>query len=114
MEKFIQLFEEYVMKAITITEKVLEADLEKMKIEEFTMNRERLFHIIEQMSEQINWESVHISKRKDLDRQIEYIKSLDEKLIIKLQVYQEEIRKDIEKNFRQKENIKGYNLNDVK
>ena len=47
-------------------------------------------------------------------KQIEYIKKLDEKLIVKLQEHQQEVKSEIERTVRSKENVKGYNLNDVK
>jgi hypothetical protein len=115
MDKFIQLFEEYLMKAITMTEAMIAANLdEKPDLDFFTANRERLFSVIDQISLQINWAEIEKGKREELNKQVDYIKKLDEKLLVKLQEYQIEVRKDIEKTFRQKENLKGYNLNDVK
>lgn len=115
MEKFTLLFEEFLMKAITMTENFLSCDLsQNVNFESFTANRERLLHIVDQISKQIDWNLVTDEKKSDLNKQIDYIKKLDEKVIVKLQVYQEEVRKDIERTVHQKENIKGYNLNDVK
>lgn len=115
MEKLTLLFEEFVLKAITMTENFLQNDFSKeVNFEQFTSNRERLFQIIDQISKQVDWNTVADEKRSDLNRQIEYIKKLDEKLIVKLQEHQQEVRKDIERTVHQKENIKGYNLNDVK
>ena len=116
MEKFTLLFEEFLMKAITLTENFLAKDFsqEEISFENFTDNRERLFQVIDQISRQIEWNQVAAEKRDDLNRQIEYIKKLDEKLMVKLQEYQEEVRQDIEQTVRQKDNIKGYNLTDVK
>jgi predicted transcriptional regulator len=115
MEKLILLFEEYILKAITLTESVINSDLsDGDKIEAFTANRDRLFSIIDQISKQINWLEVAEEKKEHLNQQINYIKKLDEKLLVKLQEYQMELKKDIEKTYRQKENLKGYNLTDVK
>ncbi len=115
MDKMILLFEEFVMKAITQTEDIMQSDFSQSeKLDSFTDNRDRLFAIIEQISQQVDWTLVSSEKRGELNRQIEYIKKLDEELVIKLQDYQENLKTEIEKAFRQKENVKGYNLNDVK
>jgi hypothetical protein len=115
MDKLAILFEEFVMKAILLTESYLAKDFSQdINFESFTSNRERLFHVMEQISRQVDWNLVENEKRSELNRQIEYIKKLDEKLVVKLQEHQEEIKKDIERTVRQKESIKGYNLNDVK
>lgn len=115
MEQFTLLFEEYVMKAITMTEKFLGCDLSKdVDIEGFTNNRERLFTIMGQISNQVDWTTVSDEKKTELNRQIDYIKKLDEKLLVKLQEYQLEVKQEIERTVRSKENVKGYNLSDVK
>ena len=115
MEKFTLLFEEFLMKAITMTETMIAKDFSQdVHFGNFTSNRERLFLVIDQISKQINWTEVADEKRTELNRQIDYIKKLDEKLVVKLQEYQAEVKNDIEKTVRQKENIKGYNLSDVK
>ena len=115
MEQLTLLFEEFLMKAITMTESFLERDFSgDVKFEEFTSNRERLLQVIDQISRQIDWNLVAAEKKTELHRQIEFIKKLDERLIVKLQEQQEHVRKDIEQTVRQKDNIKGYNLSDVK
>lgn len=115
MEKFTSLFAEFLMKAITLTEDFLAKDFSQdINFEDFTENRERLFLVIDQISRQIVWNDVPAELRTDLNRQIDYIKKLDEKLVVKLQEYQEEVRKDVEKTVSIKENIRGYNLTDVK
>ena len=115
MEKLTNLFAEFVMKAITLTEAFLAKDFSQdINFDNFTENRERLFQVIDQISRQIDWNEVPTELRTDLNRQIDYIKKLDEKLVVKLQEYQEEVRKDIEKTVSVKENIKGYNLTEVK
>lgn len=115
MEQFTLLFEEFIMKAITMTEKVLSWDLSKeFDFENFTNNRERLFMIMDQISKQIDWNNVSDEKKNELNRKIDYIKKLDEKLIVKLQEYQLEVKQEIERTVRSKENVKGYNLTDVK
>lgn len=115
MEKFTSLFAEFLMKAITLTEDFLAKDFSQdINFENFTENRERLFQVIDQISRKIEWNAVPAEQRTELNRQIDYIKKLDEKLVVKLQEYQEEVRRDVEKTVSIKENIKGYNLNDVK
>lgn len=115
MEKFILLFEEFILKAITYTESFLAQDLSgDVNYESFTDNRERLLMVVDQISRQIDWTKVSEDKKSELNRQIDYIKKLDEKLIVKLQEYQAEVKKDIERTVRQKDNVKGYNLADVK
>ena len=116
MDKLTLLFEEFVMKAITMTENILASDISNngVELDVFTANRERLFQIIDKISQQIEWQAVPVEKRDDLNRQIDYIKKLDEKLLVKLQEYQADVRREIEVTVRSKENVKGYNLNDVK
>lgn len=115
MDKMILLFDEYIMKAITMTESILDSDChDNVKIEDFTQNRERLLSVLDQISQQIDWQSIELECRNDLSKKIEYIKNLDVKLLTKLQDHKEDIQKEIEQTFKQKENIKGYNLTDVK
>lgn len=115
MNKMIELFDDFIMKAIVMTELFLSSNLENNdKLEDFTQNRERLLAVIEKISQQIDWNTVPSSDKDEYYRKLSYIKNLDMQLISKLQQYQAEIRKDIEQTFKQKENIKGYNLNDVK
>lgn len=115
MEQFTLLFEEFVMKAITMTENFLSRDLsQEVDFESFTNNRERLLMVMDQISKQIDWNTVPEDKKNELNRQIDYIKKLDEKLLVKLQEYQIEVKQEIERTVRSKDNIKGYNLSDVK
>lgn len=114
MDKFVSLFQEYIVKAVTMTEAIIAADVDADKLDVFTANRERLFSIIEQISRQINWNEVSPDVKNELNRQMDFIKKLDEKLVVKLQEHQEEVRKEIERTHRSSENLKGYNLNDVK
>ncbi len=115
MEKFVQLLEEFILKAIEQTETALNIDLQDgSKLENFTANRDRLFLVIDQISQQVDWKTVSQDSKDNITKQIDYIKKLDEKMLVKLQEYREKLKSDIETTFRQKENIKGYNLNDVK
>ena len=114
MDKFVLLLEEFIVKAVTLTENILEAEVDADKLDNFTANRERLFLVIDQISRQVNWAEVPDERRNEVNRKIDYIKKLDEKLMVKLQEYQIELKKDIEATHRNHENIKGYNLNDVK
>lgn len=114
MDKFILLLEEFVIKAITLTESILEGEVEPDRLDTFTANRQRLFLVIDQISRQVNWSEVTEDRKAEIHRRIDYIKKLDEKLMVKLQEYQIELRKEIEKTHRNHENIRGYNLNDVK
>jgi hypothetical protein len=114
MDKFVLLLEEFVIKAVTLTESILESEVDPDRLDSFTANRERLFLVIDQISRQVNWNEINNDKRNEINRQIDFIKKLDEKLMVKLQEYQVELRKDIEKTHLNHENIKGYNLSDVK
>ena len=103
------------MKAILMTENILDSNyLETSKLDDFTQNRERLLSVIDQISQQIEWVNVGSDERNEFNRKIEYIKTLDVKLLTKLQEHKEEVKKEIEQTFKQKENVKGYNLSDVK
>lgn len=114
MDKFILLLEEFILKAVTMTEDVLSRDVDPGKLEGFTSNRERLFLVIDQISRQVTWSEVDESRRSEINRKIDYIKKLDEKLLVKLQEHQIELRREIEKTHRTHENLKGYDLSDVK
>ena len=115
MDKMISLFDEFIMKAVTMTESMLESDYsETNKLEDFAQNRERLLSVLDQISQKIDWEAISIDSRNELNRKIEYIKNLDVKLLAKLQGHREEVKKEIEQTYKQKENVKGYNLSDVK
>jgi hypothetical protein len=115
MEAMANLFQEFIMKAINLTENFLENDLtQETNLEFFTSNRERLFQVINQISLQVNWQAVPEDEKIELNRRIEYIKKLDEKVLVKLQEYQKDLKEDIERTVQQKEYIKGYNLSDVK
>jgi len=115
MNNLIHLFEEFVTKAIVETERALTFESSDISsVENFMLNRERLLQIINQISNQIEWETVEDDTKSNLNRYIDYIKKLDEMLLVKLQSTREEIKGDIETTFKNKENIKGYNLNDTK
>ena len=115
MNKMTLLFDEFIMKAILMTENILDSNyLETSKLDDFTQNRERLLSVIYQISQQIEWVNVGNDERNEFNRKIEYIKTLDVKLLAKLQEHKEEVKKEIEQTFKQKENVKGYNLSDVK
>ena len=115
MNKMTLLFDEFIMKAILMTENILDSNyLETAKLDDFTQNRERLLSVIDQISQQIEWANVGSDERNEFNRKIEYIKTLDVKLLAKLQEHKEEVKKEIEQTFKQKENVKGYNLSDVK
>lgn len=114
MEKFTELFQEFLLKAITLTEEALAREVDDIQLAQFTENRDRLYGVIDQISRQIDWQTISDDKKEDFNRQIDYMKKLDEKMLTKLQEYQIELKKEIEATHRQKENVKGYNLNDVK
>ncbi len=115
MEKFILLFEDFILKAIAMTENFLATDFSgDVSFENFTANRERLFTIIDQISKDVDWSLVSEDRKAELNRQIEYIKKLDDQLVLKLQDYQQQVKREIEQTVRSKDNIKGYNLSDVK
>lgn len=115
MNKMILLFEEFLLKAIVITETAISSDLDQGdQLSSFTENRERLFAILEQISNQVNWNEVEDDLKNEINRKVDFLKKLDEKLLVKLQEYRLEVKKEIEQTYRQKENVKGYNLNDTK
>jgi len=116
MNQLTDLFEEFIMKAIVQSEAMLTAklDLETNDLETFTGNRDRLLSIINQISTQIDWTLVSLEKRDEFNRQFDYIKKLDEKILTKLLEFREELKQDIDRTHRQNVSIKGYNLNDVK
>lgn len=115
MEKFIELIKEYLIKAIELTETMIESDYsDTQTISLMTQNRERLLAIIDQIASYIVWEDVSDADKDSINKQIDYIKKLDEKLLVNLQTYKEEVQADIKKTFQAKENIKGYNLTDLK
>ena len=54
MNKMTLLFDEFIMKAILMTENILDSNyLETAKLDDFTQNRERLLSVIDQISQQI-------------------------------------------------------------
>jgi DNA-binding transcriptional regulator YbjK len=111
----VELFDDFITKAIVMTENIMVEDYkDSNRLSEFTQNRERLMAIIEQISMQIQWDEVSLENRHEIDRKIEFIKKIDVQLLTLLQEHKEEIRTEIEQTFKQKENIKGYNLTDVK
>ena len=115
MNKMVELFDDFITKAIVMTENIMVEDYkDSNRLSEFTQNRERLMAIIEQISMQIQWEEVSLENRHEIDRKIEFIKKIDVQLLTLLQEHKDEIRTEIEQTFKQKENIKGYNLTDVK
>ena len=115
MNKMVVLFDEFILKAIILTEAVLDGEYrDSSKLESFTENRERLLAIIDQISQQIEWHTIETDIRNELNRKIEFLKTLDVKLLTQLQEHQEDVKKEIEQTYKQKENIKGYNLSDVK
>jgi hypothetical protein len=115
MNKMVELLEEFILKAIVMTEDTLEKDLsQNINLDDFTENRERLFLIIDQIASGINWDELNKETKSDLNQRIEYIKKLDDRLILKLKGYQAKLKNEIEQTVRQKDNIKGYNLSDVK
>lgn len=115
MNKMVELFDDFITKAIVMTENIMVEDYkDSNRLSEFTQNRERLMAIIEQISMQIQWDEVSLESRHEIDRKIEFIKKIDVQLLTLLQEHKEEIRTEIEQTFKQKENIKGYNLTDVK
>jgi hypothetical protein len=82
--------------------------------ESFTSNRERLLLIIDQISRQVKWDDVETDKRLDLNRQLEYLKKLDDQLIMKLKNYQQDIKLELEQTVKAKNNLKNFNLSEVK
>ena len=72
MTKMTLLFDEFIMKAITMTETIMDSNYrDDKKLAIFTQNRERLLAIIDQISEQIDWASIEMSSREELHRKID-------------------------------------------
>lgn len=115
MDKFIELLQEYLIKAIELTETMIKSDYSDTEtIALMTQNRGRLMQIIDQIASYIIWEEVSEEDKTHLNNQVNFIKKLDEQLLVNLQSYKDEVQADIKKTFQTKENIKGYNLNDLK
>lgn len=116
MNKMVTLFDEFIMKAVTLTEEIMNnSDYQNsIKLDDFTQNRERLLSVIDQISQEVDWATINEIEKNELNRKIEYIKLLDVKLLAKLHEHQADVKREIEQTFKQKENIKGYNLSDVK
>lgn len=115
MNKFVELLQEYLIKAIDLTEAMIKSDYANTEaIALMTQNRERLMQIIDQIASHIVWEEVSGDDKSHLNNQINFIKKLDEELLVNLQSYKNEIQAEIKKTYQSKENIKGYNLNDLK
>jgi hypothetical protein len=115
MEKLIHLFEDYIHRAMTMTENFIHLEFtSSTDFESFTSNRERLLLIIDQISRQVKWDDVDTDKRLDLNRQLEYLKKLDDQLIMKLKNYQQDIKLELEQTVKAKNNLKNFNLSEVK
>jgi hypothetical protein len=115
MNQMLELFEEFLIKAIVTTEEILKKDLTNdVNLEGFTDNRDRLFSILDQISKGIDWNMVENERKIEINKQIEFIKKLDDTLLAKLHEFQSNLKREIEQTVRQKDNIKGYNLSDVK
>lgn len=110
-----EVFDSFVMKIMTLTEAFLENDSIKMdEVDDFTETRDRLFNILDHISLKINWDAVEDTFKEESFRKIDYIKSLDNKVILKLKEIQLSIKNEIEQTVKNKDMIKGYNLSEVK
>lgn len=114
MNKFLELFEEFLMKAIVLTEDFTAALSHDSDLERFTSNRDRLLQVIDQIAQQVDWNQIEEERKEENNKKIDYLKKLDEKLVVKLHGLQDDLKREIETTVRQKENTKGYNLTDVK
>jgi hypothetical protein len=115
MKQFTDLFNEFLMKAIVMTEEAVAQGPESdYSYDLFTENRERLISVLDKIGQHIDWESVAEEIRTETSKRIDYLKSLDERLVVQLQEYKAEVQKKIESTHRNHEAVKGYNLNDVK
>jgi len=115
MEKFTELFSEFLMKAIVMTEEAVQKDNNSnYNYELFAENRERLIGVLDQVGSHIDWNAISDDTKADFSKRIDYLKSLDEKLVVRLQEYKVEVQKEIENTHRNHNAVKGYNLNDVK
>ena len=115
MKQFTDLFSEFLMKAIVMTEEaVAQGPESEYNYEIFTENRERLISVIDQIGQNIEWETVTEEIKAETSKRIDYLKALDERLVVQLQEYKAEVQKKIESTHRNHAAVKGYNLNDVK
>lgn len=115
MQKFIELLQEYLIRAIELTEKMIQEDYkETERIALMSENRERLMFIINQIASHIVWEEVSDEDKDHINKQIEFIKKLDEQLLTNLQAYKQEVQEELKATHQQKESIKGYDLNNLK
>lgn len=115
MKQFTDLFSDFLMKAILMTEEACAQDIKsEYNYEIFTENRERLISVLDQIGQHIDWNTTDAEVKADFAKRIDYLKSLDEKLLTKLQEYKIEVQKQIETTHRNHNAVKGYNLNDVK
>src|SRR5690606_38238069 len=104
MNKFIELLQEYLIKAIELTETMIKSDYSDTDtIALMTQNRERLMHIIDQIASYIVWDEVSNEDKNHLNNQINFIKKLDEELLVNLQSYKQEVQADIKKTFKSEE-----------
>ncbi len=115
MKQFTDLFTDFLMKAIVMTEEALAQGPEsEYNYELFTNNRERLIGVLDQIGQNIEWNTVAQKTKEDISKRIDYLKTLDEKLVTLLQEYKIDVQKKIEATHRNHNAVKGYNLNDVK
>ncbi len=115
MKQFTDLFTEFLMKAIVMTEEaVAQGPESEYNYEIFTENRERLIGVLDQIGQNIEWNEVKAEIKDETSKRIDYLKSLDEKLVVQLQAYKDDVQKKIESTHRNHTAVKGYNLTDVK
>jgi hypothetical protein len=110
-------------KALEVTQKILmycdENEFEKVAIA--LADRESLINIINKLSNSLN-EDMKTNKCSDKESQIreslvkviEDIRKLDDKILLRLQNAKEDTQIEIARAFKNKENLKGYNLSSLK
>ena len=115
MQKKITAFIEFLEKATSITESLLQCDLNDGEgIDRLASNRERLIKLLEQLSSSIDWSHASIEERSSLETKVDYIKLLDEKIITRLQEYKTSLKEELKQTVDHKKRLDGYNLNDVR
>jgi len=90
------------------------------KLLETLENRDRVINIINSLHENVTLEQTQINSEyndefnNQLNQLITVINQIDEKVLTYLHEEREIVQNEIAKTFKNKENLKGYNLNSLK
>ena len=126
MKNNYQALVEFMEKAIYISQKSLTyADQNDfLKLDKLIVEREKVVNIILTLHERLDLEQNNLPTEEDRRKAIQFnnqanllfskIAELDQKLIDKLDIEKNKTQIEIAKSFKNKENLKGYNLNCLK